>query len=241
MHGAAFNRAPIGATRNRHNQKTMTHHTDMQDRLLLSTLSNVTFDGWTQKALWQAAEANDMTHAEANQVFPGGIKEVLSYFSTWTTAQMLKAAESESLSSLKVRDRITRLIRLRLEILEPYKEAVRSAAGLAFGPRSGLRATKQLWKVCDSIWYAAGDKATDHNYYTKRSLLAGVLSATLMYWLNDESDSHADSWAFLDRRIDNVLSAGKIMGKGASGLEKAGGRLVSLSKLLPRPFRTRKN
>jgi ubiquinone biosynthesis protein COQ9 len=76
------------------------------------------------------------------------------------------------------------------------------------------------------MWHAAGDASSDYNFYTKRGLLAGVYTATLMCWLNDNSDDFADTWAFLDRRVAEVLRAPKAM----AGV----GRLI---RRLPDPFR----
>ena len=57
----------------------------------------------------------------------------------------------------------------------------------------------------NALWYAAGDRATDFNYYTKRGLLAGVYLATLLYWLDDDSEGSAATWAFLDKRIADAM------------------------------------
>ena len=55
------------------------------------------------------------------------------------------------------------------------------------------------------MWRLAGDTATDYNHYTKRLLLAGIYSATLMAFIDDDSDGKAETRAFLDRRIDDVM------------------------------------
>jgi ubiquinone biosynthesis protein COQ9 len=70
----------------------------------------------------------------------------------------------------------------------------------------------------DAIWHAAGDTSTDYNFYTKRMLLAGVYSATLLFWLNDESEDFAATWAFLDRRIGEVVRIGGSLGRALGGL-----------------------
>ena len=36
-----------------------------------------------------------------------------------------------------------------------------------------------------------------------------VLAATFLYWLEDQSEGFADTWAFLDRRIDDVMRFGQ--------------------------------
>ena len=40
-------------------------------------------------------------------------------------------------------------------------------------PGSLPTALRQVGQMVDDIWYAAGDKSADFNWYTKRALLAG--------------------------------------------------------------------
>jgi ubiquinone biosynthesis protein COQ9 len=87
-------------------------------------------------------------------------------------------------------------------------------------------ATRLLYRTVDAMWYAAGDTSTDYNFYSKRALLAGVYAATLLCWLNDNSDGFSATWAFLDRRIAEVLRAPKAMARANRILER-----------LPDPFR----
>ena len=58
----------------------------------------------------------------------------------------------------------------------------------------------------DALWYAAGDRSTDFNFYTKRGLLAGIHAATTLYWLDDRSEGGAATDAFLDRRLADVAA-----------------------------------
>lgn len=72
-------------------------------------------------------------------------------------------------------------------------------------PQNVARAAKLGWHAADIMWRAAGDTAVDYNHYTKRTLLAGIYTATLLAFVNDESEDHADTRAFLARRIDGVM------------------------------------
>ena len=62
-----------------------------------------------------------------------------------------------------------------------------------------------IWGTADAIWQALGDTSDDVNWYTKRATLSAVYGATVLYWLGDESEGHAATWEFLDRRIENVM------------------------------------
>src|SRR3546814_13877794 len=72
-------------------------------------------------------------------------------------------------------------------------------------PQNAALAARTLWRTADAIWRAAGDQAADFSHYTKRATAGAVYSATLLVWLNDESEGFADTAAFLDRRINDVM------------------------------------
>jgi ubiquinone biosynthesis protein COQ9 len=54
------------------------------------------------------------------------------------------------------------------------------------------------------MWRIAGDTATDFNHYSKRAILASIYAATLLVWLDDDSEGQAETTAFLDRRLAGV-------------------------------------
>src|SRR3546814_5193713 len=83
---------------------------------------------------------------------------------------MLGALEGLDLGAMKVREKIAAGVRCRLEAVAAHREAVRS--GLAFFalPQNAAAGLASLYRTVDAIWYAAGDRATDYNFYTKRAL-----------------------------------------------------------------------
>lgn len=182
-------------------------------KLLDASLAHVAFDGWSEAAIAEGARDLGLSPAEALNAFPGGPRELLRAFHEDIDRQMLARLEAADLESLRVRDRVALAVRTRLELLEPQAEAVRRGLAYLALPHNAPLASRLVWRTADAIWYAAGDTATDYNYYTKRSLLCGVYSATLLYWLNDRSEGHAATWAFLDRRLDTVIRLGGRIGK----------------------------
>jgi ubiquinone biosynthesis protein COQ9 len=93
---------------------------------------------------------------------------------------------------------------------------VRRALALLSLPFNAPLALKLLYNTVDALWYAAGDTSTDFNFYTKRATLAGVYSSTLLYWLNDRTPGSEATWAFLDRRIEDVMKIEKLKSQVAS-------------------------
>jgi ubiquinone biosynthesis protein COQ9 len=106
---------------------------------------------------------------------------------------------------MRMRERIAHCVRRRIELVAEHREAVRRGAALLALPLYAPEGAKLVWETADTIWNACGDTATDYNWYTKRMSLGGIYSATMLYWLGDASPNHANSWAFLDRRIDEVM------------------------------------
>ncbi|MEM7221381.1 MAG: COQ9 family protein [Pseudomonadota bacterium] len=189
-----------------------------QERLLLASLPHVAFDGWGQRALRAAAQDLEIAPELAFNAFPRGAADLLEAFSAWADRATLVELEHQDLAAMKVRDRIALGVRTRLMTVEPHREAVRRAVAALAMPQHAALGLACAARTVDALWYAAGDRATDYNYYTKRLLLAGVYSSTLLVWLNDSSEDYTQSWAFLERRIDNVLKVGGRLGKGLKGL-----------------------
>ncbi len=183
---------------------------DTKTAILESALPSIPFDGWTLPVLEEAAMACGYSKSMVRAVFPDGVKDAIKYFSRWADDQMMEALSGTDPQTLRVRDKVYRAVQSRLEVLSKHKEAERLAVAFWMRPMRKFEGAMLVWKTADRIWDWAGDTATDYNRYTKRGLLSAVITSTTFYWLNDTSKSHQDTWAFLDRRIENVLSIGKI-------------------------------
>lgn len=191
----------------------------VREAIIDATLPHVPFDGWTQAALQQGAVDAGHDKVMALRVFPGGPVEAVEFWSHLADRRMLTALEQRDLAAMKVRERIATAIRVRLEQTAQHREAVRRALSLLAMPLNAGKGPALLWRTVDAIWYAAGDTATDFNYYTKRGLLAGVYSATLLCWLEDRSEGFATTWSFLDRRISEVMRVPQALGSLRNRLE----------------------
>jgi ubiquinone biosynthesis protein COQ9 len=173
--------------------------------IIQAAIPLVPFDGWAQATLNAAALAAGYKKTDAIRVFPGGAVDAAEQFLRSYDAAMLDTLAGYHLPTMKIRQRIATAVRLRLEAMEPAREAVRKAVALLAQPFHVHRALKGLYATTDAIWHATGDTSTDFNFYTKRLLLAGVYSTTFIYWLDDKNPGHEDTWAFLDRRIEDVM------------------------------------
>lgn len=178
----------------------------LRRRLALAVGENAVFDGWTPAAVDSAAEKLGIDPLQARLAMPKGqaamvhtyLQEVDRALDAWFTP--------ERLAGLKIRDKIRALVWRRLEIMAPAREAVRRALAILAMPQNVPLGLRIGWHTADVMWRIAGDTSTDFNHYTKRMTLGAVYGSTLLVWLDDQSEGMADTSAFLDRRIDDVMS-----------------------------------
>ena len=199
---------------------------ELRSDIVRAMLPHVTFDGWSKAALRAGALDCGENEDIVERLFPRGLNQAAEVYSVLADEEMAGAMEAAGVGEMKVRDRITAAVRLRLEAAENDREAIRRLMSYLAVPGRKPLAARLLMKTVDTMWYAAGDNATDFNYYTKRGLLAGVYGSTVLYWLNDESEGCEATWEFLDRRIGDVMKIPKLQAR----VRKAAG-------LLPSPFK----
>jgi len=190
-----------GKTSKRENQR---------NQLLEAALIHIPFEGWSRRAMVQGAADIGMDAATARRLFPRGGDDLLVHLDVWADRKLVDLVDQVELDKLRIRERIAKLVRTRLEILSPHREALRRAVAARLLPTNIATAGTALWRSVDLMWAMAGDQTTDTSYYTKRSLLLAVWTTTFFYWLEDHSVGLRNSWAFLERRIDNVMQFGKI-------------------------------
>jgi ubiquinone biosynthesis protein COQ9 len=196
--------------------------------LIEAMLPEVAFDGWSRPGLRAAARRIGMPSSEALALFPGGTADLVTCFSRWADRRMLDRLETQALDPLRIPERVALAVTNRLEIVAPWREAVRRALSALALPQHMPLGVRLLYQTVDDIWWATGDRATDFSFYTKRLTLAGIYAATVLYWLEDASEDFADTRAFLEWRLAQVAR----LGRARQQLETAFERLPNPMRLL---------
>lgn len=184
-------------------------HTTPKDLLVQAAVMHVPFDGWSRATFDAAVSDSGVERTVAQSVCPRGAVDLAMHYHTCGDAQMLARLAEADLAEMKFRDRVAAAVRFRIEAVED-KEVVRRGTALFALPMYAADGAKAIWGTADAIWEALGDTSGDVNWYTKRATLSGVYSATVLYWLGDTSKDHAETWAFLDRRIADVMQIEKL-------------------------------
>jgi ubiquinone biosynthesis protein COQ9 len=179
-----------------------------RDIAIEAMLPHVPFDGWTRKALKMGLVDASMPADEVDLLFPLGVADMVATFCDWADRRMEEAAAG--LTETRLSRRVKAVIALRFQQNREHKEAIRRAIGILALPGNARVAMACTARTVDAIWYAAGDRSANFSWYTKRAILTAVYSATLLFWLRDQSPDDEDTLAFLDRRLAGVARIGRL-------------------------------
>ncbi|RKF20784.1 COQ9 family protein [Altericroceibacterium spongiae] len=168
------------------------------------------FDGWTEEALMASADSLGVDRDVARIAFPGGAIDMIAAWIGFVDQRMAEECPEERMAALPIRERIRTLVQFRLDAVLGREEAIRRALAIQAMPQNVARSVKFGWHSADAMWRLAGDRATDYNYYTKRTILAGIYAATLAVFIEDESEGKVETRDFLDRRIAGVMKFEKV-------------------------------
>lgn len=183
---------------------------DLRIELAPAIADAAAFDGWSAAAVRDAAMIKGVHPDAAEFAFSGGPMDMIEAWVQSVDRAMEAAWPEEKVAPLKIRERIRTLVQFRLDAIAGQKEALRRALSIMAMPQNATRALKLGWNSADAMWRLAGDTATDYNHYTKRLTLGSIYAATLAVYVNDKSDDHAETRAFLDRRIEGIMKFEKV-------------------------------
>ena len=171
--------------------------------LLDAALPLVPEFGWTSRLVAAAAKAAGLETAEAELLLPAGARDLAALLSYRHDEAALEALSTIDSTALKIRERIERAVLARIEAALRDETAVRRLMGFLTLPPNMALGARLAWSSADVLWRWAGDVATDENHYSKRAILAGLLSSTLAVRL---ATSPAGAQTHLDRSIDAVMA-----------------------------------
>ncbi len=181
---------------------------DMRESLLDAVLAHVAFDGWSETSLLAAAADAGVARDMVRVIVPRGALDLaVAYHRRGDMAMRVRLTDAD-LTAMRFREKVAAAVRFRIEASE--REAVRRGAALFALPQNAPTGAKLIWDTADAIWTALGDTSQDLNWYSKRAILSGVYSSTVLFWLGDETPGHEATWAFLDRRIEDVMQFEKL-------------------------------
>jgi ubiquinone biosynthesis protein COQ9 len=230
----------------------MTGIEHLRDLLVKAMLFHAGMDGWTEKALFRAADDLGVPHREALRAFPGTkAKDMIFHMHTLGDRKLQHDLAQQEAPPLRVRDKVILGVRLRLEPWSNIgadiesgdeaasgvdaRQALKRAAPILLAPHNAAMSAEMIFQTVNIIWKYAGDVSVDINFYSKRGLLASAYISTLLYWLNDPSPGQQESWVFLEKRIDQAMNIGRKSGQATQKMAEKGGAAFAAAFKAPLP------
>lgn len=176
----------------------------LSNQLLDAAVLHVPFDGWTDPTFKAAVADVGVDMVLARGLFPRGALDLAIAYHKRGDAEMIQRFENTDTSAMKIREKVTSAVRARIEAVDD-REVVRRGTVLFALPQNAPEGAKLIWGTADAIWGLLGDTSRDINWYSKRATLSAVYSSTVLFWLGDDSAGYESTWAFLDRRIEDVM------------------------------------
>ncbi len=188
----------------------------MRRQLLQASIQHVKTHGWSRNAICAGAVSLGYSPALSGLV-SSGEGELVDFFMREGNEEMLRQVRSMPLEDMGVTDTIKCAIKARLMYMAPYIDTWPQAMSIGLMPTNLPTTLTSIALLSDDIWHRVGDRSTDITWYTKRGLIGGVYVSTELYMLTDKSEGFANTWDFLERRLQDVFVIGGAM-KNSEGL-----------------------
>ncbi|KAF8728939.1 hypothetical protein HU200_018238 [Digitaria exilis] len=239
--GGAHRSSP-GAAAGARRQGRGAGYEEEQEKVLRASLLHVPRMGWSESAMVAGARDVGISPAIVG-AFPRKEAALVEFFMDDCLQQLMDrvdAGEGEQLKNLKLSDRLSKLVRMRLEMQAPYISKWPQALSIQSQPANVSTSLKQRAVLVDEIWHAAGDVGSDIDWYVKRTVLGGIYSTSEVYMLTDNSPDFRDTWTFVNRRIKDALDLQKTFQEAAYLAEAVGaGMGGTVQGVLNRVFQNR--
>jgi ubiquinone biosynthesis protein COQ9 len=176
---------------------------ETEQRVLDAAQARAPALGWGGPLAIVAGKDLGLTEGEIQLLLPHGPADLAALKSRRHDADALATLAEIDPTTLKIRERIARAAGVWLDAASTQEAATRRWAGYLALPQNLPLAGRLAWETADALWRWAGDTATDENHYSKRAILAGVLTSALAVRL---AEGAAEAGSYVDRRIADVMA-----------------------------------
>ena len=165
-------------------------------------LGEMPFRNNINDAIHAVLNINIITDNEYTIMFPNGLSDITNSLIDYFNIQTISYMNTQDIKGVKaiLKSLIMFQIRLKPNMPDNFKKIFNFNL-LKASPTKNLR---RFYALIDTLWYCAGDTATDYNYYSKRFLLGNIYFETILYVCSDTSDDYRDTENYLIRSFDKI-------------------------------------
>ena len=174
---------------------------DKKLNLVKSSFNIIEKSGWKSFSLQKLSYAEKIPINEIKIFFKSEIT-ILDEFSKMIDIKVERSFDYEELTNTSVKDNLFELIMLRLEFMQPYRNALKSIkSSFKSDPLVAKSVTKNVMNSLDfylELTNAFNDSFLD--IFKKKSIFL-IYSYIFMIWLEDDSDELSKTMSELDRLL----------------------------------------
>lgn len=187
-----------------------------RNKILLRLLKNITeyedFDDALLSTLSQLKINQDKFYDIKQDLLPKGLSSLMKELNLIINQIIDKEQKPSRFKNYKINEKIKYFVIRRLMVFQNLVDK-RKFFKKILKPNMIFSSNKTLFKIADEIWFLAGDKSTDYNYYTKRIILMNIYAITFSFFVFDNSKDLERTKKFLDKEISAVLKFGNLKNK----------------------------
>ena len=174
---------------------------DKKFNLVKSSFNIIEKSGWKSFSLQKLSDTEKIPINEIKFFFKSEIT-ILDEFSKMIDIKVEKSFDYEEVTSTSVKDNLFELIMLRLEYMQPYRNALKSIkSSLKSDPLVAKSVAKNVMNSLDfylELTNAFNDSFLD--IFKKKSIFL-IYSYIFMIWLEDNSDELSKTMSELDKLL----------------------------------------
>ncbi len=159
---------------------------------------------WSFETLETASKEAQLDTNLPRILFKGDLDSALLELNSYIDTLLLKTFAPETLKTLRTHEKVQQALEKRMRFFSDHPQKTVAILKYASHPLRLSLLRKMQWSTLNSIWYFAGDTATDFNYYSKRLLLGYIYKATFLYWLKNRQHPIEKTLSFMNKRFKDV-------------------------------------
>ena len=132
---------------------------NLKEKIFLTSIDIIIFDGWSNKALFEAAAINGISSEDTKKIFPRGALDLVKYYHEYEDKIFLKKFREIDCNNLSHFKKIELALFKRFELIVENKEAFRRSMALFALPFNQIEGLNLVFSTCDKIWLEIGDKS----------------------------------------------------------------------------------
>ena len=178
------------------------------DELVLTANFRTAFENTVKKLKINSKEKERLL----NNNFPKGYESLNKELNFLINSMMDKSKKPNNFKKLRLNEKIKYFVIKRLRLTDETF-GLKKLAKINIKNKSLNNSVKILFNISDEIWFLAGDKSLDFNFYSKRFILMQIYLNSFLYLISQKNIDLDGLENFVEKQIKAVLNFGKLKTK----------------------------